>query len=256
MSAEVINNFQYCPKIAFLNSEFHARKEKNANYSIGAFARSIEADSSSLGRFLSGKRKLTDKKFIEFASKLSLTPIEIKNIINKGNEDIRPNDYYETFDENDFEKICEWHHFAIIKLLSVKNFKSDPAWIAKRLNLKIYEVKEALEVLESLNLILIKDGRYIDNTGFMNFSKINSSSIKKHQRGLLKEAYASITKLDAKERAHSTLTVAMSKKKLEVIRRRMIEFKTEINQLIAEDEDKDEVFNLCLSLFPSKRISE
>ena len=61
-----------------LQNEFIDRCKKNPRYSLRAFARSLEIDSSSLSRLLNGKRMVSKTMHLVLGEKLGLAPHIIK----------------------------------------------------------------------------------------------------------------------------------------------------------------------------------
>ncbi len=243
-------------KLELIQKEFDKKKQINSAYNIGAYAKFLDVDSSSLGRILSGKRKLSDKMFKKLAHRLGYSEISVSAILNEEEKAADPTKYFKKIEAESFKAISDWHHFAIIQLTYLKDFNPDPKWIAEKVGIKAYEAKEALGRLLELGILKKEEGRIIDNDGCFDFQKPNFTAVRKHQMGVIKEAYSSINSVPKSERAHSTLTVAMNKRKMDIVRQKMIEFKIEIDKLLSEkDEDKDDVYHLSLSFFPARRTS-
>lgn len=245
-----------CLKRDILNAEYKKRVDKNSSFSIAAFAKIVGVDASSVGKMLSGSRKITDKKFRQIAENLKLSESYTDAVLNQIKKETNPSEYFGKLEDEQFKVISDWYHFAILQLTYLENFNNDPKWIAKYLGIKHYEAKDAVERLLKLNFLKQSPcGRLIDNSEFANINKPNTSSIQKHQRGVLKQAYSSITEVPYESRAHSTLTLAVNKNKMKLIRSKMIQFKTEIDKIISEDnESKNDVYHLSLSFFPARGI--
>ena len=65
-----------------------------------------------------------------------------------------------SFDEialDSFRIIADWYHFAILELTEVEGFKSNAAWIAKRLGISRKIAKESIERLFDTGLLAKKD---------------------------------------------------------------------------------------------------
>ena len=63
------NNFRTC-----LQNELINRCEKNPNYSLRAFAKSLDIGPSALSQIVRGKRKLTKKMTLRLADRLDISP--------------------------------------------------------------------------------------------------------------------------------------------------------------------------------------
>ena len=103
-----------CQKI--LLNELNIRKEKNAMYSLRAFARDLEIGSTSLSDVLSGKRLLSKKNLEKISETLSLSPLEIEFLKGelKGNYTARSAIEVERLqlEEDSFRLIADWYYFA------------------------------------------------------------------------------------------------------------------------------------------------
>ena len=134
-----------------LSMEFKRRKMRNANYSLRAFARDLGMSPGAISEVIRGKRPLTQRAIKRLVDAPGLSQVLLNSSqMNQG--------AHETFLELEkFEAISGWEHFAILNLIKTKDFRSDLAWIAKRLNIKVVIVRKAVERLKTLNLIAVDD---------------------------------------------------------------------------------------------------
>lgn len=239
-----------------LRNFYDAKKSINPRFTVSAFAKYLAIDVSSLNRILKGQRKITDKMFRKLGPKLDLTSNQIDDILGLTDEQSSIESYKNIKAEH-FKLISEWHHFAILEMTHLKSFKEDPKWIAEQLGIKKYEAEDAMDRLFELGFLTYTDeGKLVNSEPIYNISTPGIASIHRHQMSLLTEAYSSITKVPSEKRAHSSLTVAVNKKKIDFVRERMRKFKAEIDSFLSEEgEDKDDVYHLSLAFFPAKRIS-
>lgn len=95
--------------------------------------------------------------------------------------------------EDTLKIISDWYHFAIMELLLVKDFKSDPAWIAARLRIPEAQVSMALDRLVRMELVEFKKGHFT-STGVQlkTVSGVPSTSIRKFNKQILEKAIAAI----------------------------------------------------------------
>lgn len=244
-------------RLSIIKEFYEQKKERNPKFSIRALGNYFEIDGPSMNRMLSGKRKITDKMFLKFANKMNLTDAQVKQILGE-KENVSPEEQYKEIQEEQFKIISEWYHYAILKMTKLKEFKNDYKWMANLLGIKAYEAEEAVERLLNLNFLKIdENGKLIDISGGVNISKPKVASVLKHQKGILSEAYRSVSDLPANERAHCTLTLAVNKKKMEYVKERMRIFRAEIDKFLSEpNEDKDDVYHLSVSYFPARRIAK
>ena len=62
--------------------------------------------------------------------------------------------------------ISDWHHYAILELVHVRDFKPDSRWLARVLGISVDEVNVALQRLLRLGLLeMVSQDRWIDHLG-------------------------------------------------------------------------------------------
>ena len=146
-----------------LEDELCKKQRTNPKYSMRAFAKYLELDSSELSAVLKNKRGLTAEKAQKVCDKLNLSPAEknefmisIRNrkpSLNKMSK-ITPSAYKELMEnEMNYRVIAEWEHYALLSLLKVENFQHDIKWIAKKLDISTLRVQNVLTNLEAVGLI-------------------------------------------------------------------------------------------------------
>jgi uncharacterized protein (TIGR02147 family) len=228
-----------------LKKELEKRQKNNAAYSLRSFARFLEISPAALSQLLSGKRGVSVKRLTQIIEKLSLPASELKGLI-KTKEDRTTS----VLKEDEFKLISEWHHFGILSLGELKNPSIDPRWIAKRLNIPVGVANEALQRLERMKIIQIKDGRFKQITPpLKTTSDIPSSTIRAYHKSVLGLAQNKIETVEVKDREYSAMTMAINTKNLNKAKKLVEEFKEEMLQLL-EQGTLDEVYQLSIQLFP------
>ena len=82
-----------------------------------------------------------------------------------------------------FYVIADWYHYAILNIIRLDNFKSDPKWIAKCLGLSVVEVRGALERLERVGLIKWERNKLVRTTGSLTTTHdIESEALRRSHR--------------------------------------------------------------------------
>jgi uncharacterized protein (TIGR02147 family) len=139
----------------YLKEELSLRCRNNPNYSLRAFASSIDCDPSYLSKVLSGKKNV-QKRFIKrVGESLGLGDDEVKLFISELDETeslIEPSEY-DYSDYTAFQFLSEWYYDAILELAKLKEHNSSPAWISKKMGVEIDTIKEALENLQRAKFI-------------------------------------------------------------------------------------------------------
>jgi uncharacterized protein (TIGR02147 family) len=143
---------------------------------------------------------------------------------------------------------------VVRELVSTKEFKEDPAWIARRLGNKITEAqaKESLELLERLQILgRNADGRLDQKEPLLTSSdEVPSHVIRSLHRTYLRQAINSIFSVPIEKRELSGLILSIPNYRLKDVKEEIKEFRKKLNRKYGLDKDGDEVYFVGLYLFP------
>ena len=232
-----------------LQNELNSRCRANARYSLRAFARSLQLESSALSRILSGKRKITPSMFQRLSERLALNPAEVASFV-----EVAPTAApVAEIDQDTFNLIGQWQNFAILELVGTKGFQPESRWIAKRLRISVSEVKLAIERLTRFGLLeIISDGSFRVKTPSTTTThqRGTSAALKTLQKDLLKKAAEAMEEVDPDERDQSAICVSLTRAQVLETKERIRQFRKEILSLAGKEPLKDEVYQLVLSLYP------
>ena len=113
------------------------------------------------------------------------------------------------------------------------------------------QVLYAINQLQKLNLITIKDGIYHPtNATIESDNEIASHAIKEFHRKMISFGSDSIEKVDRSNREISSVTMKLSPEGFSSIKNRIQEFRREILQMIEDDQGGDTLAQLNFQLFP------
>lgn len=229
-----------------LRNEFQRRAEKNPSFSLRAFSSKLEMDQSLLSKLLQGKRKFSDENTQKITEFLGI-------YLGKSPESLSdsPMDY-QLLKEDEFFVISAWYHFAILELIKTKTFKHNSSFISKKLGITELESERALERLERLGFIEKKKNKYIikkASNSWLNLGE-TSKARKALQKQMQEKSLQALEDVPFNKREHSSLTVAVDPKHLPEIKKKITEFRREMDKYIMENGNEKEVYNLCVSFFP------
>lgn len=243
----------------FLNSELAKRQRENSHYSLRAFGRDIGIHPSTLSLILKGKRRLPLKNLDQVVQSLELTPIQetlFRESLYKTKAKLDQiklsQEYLKQYiiDENYYYIIAEWEHYAVLSLIETKNFKSSPAFIAKRFNLTLKRAKDVIKNLMDAELIELKNGEYVLKHGPLRTTEdITSKALQSSHLETLDLAKAKLKEVDVELRDFSSSTIAINMNKLTEAKTIIREFRRKLSNLL-RDGDKGEVYQLAVQLFP------
>ncbi len=242
-----------------LQSELARRCANNSQYSLRAFAKYLGLDHSTLSQLLRGKRRLTARSIRKFGVRLGLEANAIEHFVE--NEERLPGDAGDgaitcevrQLAQDTANLISDWHHYAILELIHVRDFKPDSRWLARVLGISVDEVNIALQRLIRLGLLEMADrDRWIDHLGnsttsIQGFARNAAERFLEQVRGLTLQAVRSAP---AGRYGYSTTTVAVNSACLPRAIDALNRMRSELLAILAQGQNRDEVYQLEISLVP------
>lgn len=253
--------------LVILQEELNRRIRLNSQYSLRSFAKQLDIDASLLSKILQNTRPLSPVNAVKVLERIQLAPNEkilfwesyVKSreetygqFDPEANRLVGTNKEEENKIDHDlFQTITEPHHYAIVELTRLKNFKYDFAWIGKTVGVSPLEAEEAIERLLSIGL-LRKDGKKLVRAPGRVTTKdksVTTAALKFHQRKILEQAILALDKTPLEERNQSSMTIAINPSKIPLAKKMIQDF---VNQLsdVLEVGALEEVYQMSFSLFP------
>jgi uncharacterized protein (TIGR02147 family) len=239
----------------FLRQEYLTRKERNASYSLRAYSRQLGISKTALVEVLAQKRNLSSKNALKVAERLGLSPEATKKMLTEIRGLSSPNldSIYHTLDEDSFNVISEWYHYAILNLAKLKRHKADPQWIAKRLGITSLEARSAILRLERMDFLEVKSNKLHRKVGSLSTTEaIPSAALRKFHKQNLLLAISSIERDGIDERYNTSITMAIDSSRLISARKLFLRFRDRMCAFL-ESENPDSVYTLGMQLFPVVR---
>jgi uncharacterized protein (TIGR02147 family) len=253
---------------ALLRAELAKRCEKNPNYSLRSFARTLDVDVGAMSRILAAKKALTFKATHKILDRLALPPRQrqrfIQSVIEEqktkglgGDEVFAPANGGEPVTEIDastFQAIANWYHYAIMEMTFLKGFQSDPRWIARELGISPTTAKLAVDRLLGLGLLKMVSGRLKKGTGTFTIKDKGATSAahRAHHRQTLEMAIDAMENVPFELRNMSSMTIPIDPKKLPAARKLIEDFSVELTRFLAAG-PKTKVYQLSVNLFPLQK---
>ena len=233
----------------FVQEEYDRRLERNSNYSLRTFARNLQVDPSLLSKLLRGKRPFTKGMIDQIGSKVGLNEVELLSFKNS----ILKDEKWSLLSEMEEDTLQHWSCLAILELLKTDDSKSNVSWIAKRLSVSEEIILSGLNKLQKNKIIEIKDSGIIsmckENT---TTSRPKHSSIvkKRLQQQYLDLCSKAIEEVPFEKRENAGLTVAIDPSLIPEVKAKIKIFCREIDELAGKSENKSEVYQLSVGMFP------
>ncbi len=251
-----------------LRQIFLDRKERNAAYSSRSFARDLGMSQTLLSLVLNGKRPLTVKQAAQISILLELTSEDTERFLeltllalpenSKGISKLRrqrkelPKPIFMDYAVERFKVISQWYHLAILDLTTTATFKNDQNWIAKRLGVSTYEVRDAIERLIALGFLekTADSLRKVDSKLYF-ATQASESAVRNFHKQMIDKAKSKLDETrpaDFAARDISSITMAVRKDRIAEAKTRIKKFQMELATFLTEGEC-DEVYQMNMQLF-------
>lgn len=243
----------------FLQEELIRRCKKNPGYSLRSFTKTLQLNPGSLSRILRGERKISEEMRSRLGKRLGLTPAEIASLgLNSENTQTKlgklpENQDFQQLSLETFRVISDWYHYAILEIVNLKHFKSEPRWVAKTLGITVSEVNLAVDRLVRLELLEIqKNGKWVlgkkSNTNVS--QDLRDAAYRKLQQQVIEMALKALENIPVEYRDQSSMTMSVNTKRLPEAIERITKFRRELCAFMEQDKERDHVYQLGISLYP------
>ena len=241
-------------------SEFLRRRERNAAYSLRAFAQALSLPSGRLSEILSGKRSITARLAEQLAHRLALDPGARKRFLASVPPSRRKPTRTPTTEsplgDDVFRAISDWYHFAILSLTQTPDFCLSFRWIAGRLGISSIQARAAWERLVRLGLVTEKAGIWKQaDSGLSTGGDGPSSAVRLFHAQLLAKAVEGLEQIPTAERDVSAVTMAVPRKNVVRARRLIKDFQNRFCRLM-ETGHRSDVYALGIQFFPLTKASK
>lgn len=148
-----------------------------------------------------------------------------------------------------FKVIEDWYHFAILELTTLKDFKSDPFWIAKKLGIQSASVESAIKRLLKIGL-LENDNQTLKRSDKLIHTPTNfpSQSIRKYHEQIIDKSLDALHHDKVENRDFGSVNFKFKKSNLPDIQKRIHEFRRELIKEFGTD-DGDSLYAYSTQLF-------
>lgn len=244
--------------IDHLQKTYAERCRRNPQYSLRAFAKALDIDSSTLSALIRRKRPLTAKTAQRLIGNLGITdPSHSQSLLLEvlGESDKNAPEYHQLEIEA-AEVISSWEHFAIRSLLQLDGYRPNTKQVARRLNIPHGIALEALNRMQRLGLVVQQGEIWLDTgTNLAMPANVPSAALRGALRQCMVKAIDSLEKDPLDVRDMSGTTMAIASGKLPEARKLILDFRRRLCAFL-EDGPKNSVYRLNIQLFPLSQEDE
>lgn len=242
----------------FLTCELARRQRVNPRYSLRAFARQLQVQSSFLSKVLRGERPITPTFIGRVSEHLPLSERAVAEY--KANATLAPRKseggpaQFKLLPFDVFATISNWYHYALLELTQLKQFRYDIDWMANELGITIPMVVTAIARLKRIGLLVETDDGTLKCVG--NFSnavdrQLITGAQQALQKDMLRMGVDAMETVPPEERDQSSITVACDSKMLPEIKEKIRVFRRELGAHIsASSNSADRVYHLTVGFYP------
>jgi uncharacterized protein (TIGR02147 family) len=272
---ELPNIFSYVDYRAFLRDHYQASKQLKPQYSFRFFARKAGLSSSNfLKLVMDGKRNLGATTIDNFIKGLGLDDAEgafFRDLVafdqaetlvdrNRAFERLAATQRFRKARRLEgplFKYLTRWYYPVVRELAGRPDFRDDPAWIAKQIMPPITtrQARAALRTLRQLGLLIEDEsGRVVrGDPSLATTHEVRSVVVPAFHRQMIERAAFALDNVPPEERDVSSVTVCVRAKTLADLKERIRRFRESILEVCDSEEDPEQVYQLCIQLFPMSR---
>jgi uncharacterized protein (TIGR02147 family) len=269
------NLYQYSDYRQFLQDAYEANKARQRAFSFRYLALKGGVNSSAFFKYvMEGKRNLSKGTLLKACLAFGLKDKEaeyFENLVffNQAKTVKEKNLYFDRLtrlrgdydvkrvEESQFAYYSEWYHCAVRELLAMTRPGGDPKAIAQALLPPITpkQAQESVELLRRLGMVR-KDAqggwRQADPV-LSSGNQIASQAVIKFQLMMLDLAKEAYDRCRQEERLMASTTFSISEAAVDLFKKKIRQFRSELLELARTEEKADRVYQLNLNFFPTSR---
>ncbi len=251
---------------AILRQELERRSKRNPRYSLRSFARDLKLSPARLSDVLRNRYGLSRSAALEIAERLGFGAPEsdyfcdlvdsehargakLREAAQRRLAEARGR--YNQLSEDHYESIADIHHFALLELVSVEGFRSDPAWIARALGITVPAAEAAVARLLRLGLLKRTDSHTLTPAEAFTATTdgLPSEAVRKSHHQVLEKAAHALDFHSLEERDLSCIIFAADSSRLREAKEAIRAFRRDFDSRFGTGERKNRVMCLAVQLF-------
>lgn len=252
----------------YLRCEFEARARTIPRYSLNSFAKDLGLAPSRLSEVLSEKQGISRTVAMRIAGLIGLSPVETEKFCDLVDAEharsaqnriaatlrLKEREFADSFasiQDDIFNAISDWYHFAILQLFDLPSFRDDPRWIARAVGISRGEAEGALARLLRLKLLERRPDGLKRVRDFVSSSDgVPSSAIRKLHNQMLGKASIALAIQPIENRNFSNNILSLNKKDLSAAMDMLKKFRRRFTVEVSKrSSNPDSVYCLSMQFF-------
>lgn len=264
--------YTYIDYRKFLRDYYNSKKSGIRRFSYRSFSEKAGFTSPNFIKLvIDGKKNLGKESVPKICSAMELKKNEIEYFsylvfFNQAKTAIDKNYYFgllsslrtpKNVQKLDFKQ-CEyfnnWYNTIVRELISGKKVTGvDYTTIAQLIQPEILpsQVKKSIALLKELSLVTIENDTFVQSSPLLETEwEIQSLAIRNYHKKMIELAANSVEDIPVDKRNISGITGKVSQKGYAKVKNRIAEFREELMQILSEDEEVDQVYQINFQIFP------
>ncbi len=268
--------FDFLDYRLFLTDYYQFRKAKDDGYTFRAMAKQMGFVSSNyLMLVMQGKRNLGKDSLAKISTGLGLRKKESQYFsylvfFDQAKSDVEKNYFFAliaafrsksqivNIHTDKFNYYDKWYNPVLREIVKYQSAKLDLKTIAESVSPPILpkEVKKSLKLLQDLELLKVNKSGKMEQTSdlIQTDREVQSLAVRNFHKKMSDLGKASIDNVEPHAREISSITVRISEKGFDQIKKRIQDFREELLQMVKQDRQDDRVYQLNFQLFPVSKM--
>ena len=253
---------------------FHERLQRNARYSLRAFARDLDMRGSRLSEVLNSRYGLSPTEARRVAKRLELTDSEVEYFCNlvagkharsraerKVAEmklaQIRSEREYAIVTNGALEALSKWYYLPLIELIQIQGGEGSPELYAKALKISTSEVTSAIRTLLTVGVLVQVDGVLKKSERYMEIkSETPAAQVREFHKRILERAISAIDEQGMDKRKTISTIFTLRFEDVKSAREALDQLSDKFIGRFENESDANSVYCLNLNLFEVARATE
>ncbi len=273
--AALPNIYSYMDYRSFLRDFYEAKKNGPRGYSFRSFSKTAGFSSPNLLKLvMEGGRNVSREAAEKFCKGLDLngpmadyftTLVEfnqsksdsLKQALLERLKKLMPYKHRRDLGEETFQYLSHWIYPVIREMVQLKEFRSDPYWIARHLVMDVttQDISSALRFLEKSGFITKTALGNYEATDAMVSSpdEVANLAVRNFHRQMLDQAKYSLEKLSVQEREFNALTFMLPASGIVELKAKIKSFVRELHEWSvqeAQEKSAEQIIQLNLQMYP------